>query len=198
MKKKKDIASKKILGIFSIYLIASLFYLTLILFDNSLYSLFKLNISENIQNLIFIFQQDLIFFPAIIIFGLFAISIQKENKKEDNRLKKKKIVSFLLAFVISLLISLILKQLIYKPRPNLFFGGDSFPSGHATGLFSLVPFLNKNSKPLKIIYVVFIAFIFATRFVFGYHYLSDLFFGAIVGYSISFLIKSLFNIKKWK
>lgn len=199
MKKKRTEKKEIGLGFFRVFLfclIIAIIYLVLLFFDDSLYSLFSLDITASLHNFIFFIQEDWIFFPGILILGLFFIFIQKKNinKKE----KKKKMLSFLVAFAFSLLISLILKQLIYKPRPDILFGTDGFPSGHATGLFSLLPFLDKNSKYLNMAYGFFILFIIITRFIFGYHHLSDLFFGAIVGYSISFLTKLVFKIKKWK
>ena len=163
-------------------------YCILLIFDKTIYSFLAIPASENTKNIIFSFQQDLIFFPIIFIFGLICIYFKKEKKK----ITKKKLLAFIFSVCLSLLIAFIFKNLIFKPRPDMLLGFDSFPSGHATLLFTLFPFIKNNSKILKIIYSIFVTLILLSRFLFGYHYLSDLFAGAMLGYSISLLTKYFF------
>lgn len=174
---------QKIILIYGLLLIV---YLLLLTFDKTLYSFFAIQTTELIQNIVFLIQPDLIFFPIIFLFGLSCIYFRKEKKS----IKYKKLIAFVVSVAIALFLAFILKTFIYKPRPDFLLGIDSFPSGHATFLFTLFPFIRENTKSIKIIYAIFAALILLSRFLFGYHYLSDLLIGAIIGYSIGFLTKS--------
>lgn len=173
------------------YGILLMIYLLLLAFDKTLYSFFAIQTTENIRNIIFFIQSDLIFFPIVFIFGLVCIYFKKEKKN----IKNKKLIAFVISVGLSLLLVFIFKTVIYKPRPDLLLGFDGFPSGHATLLFTLFPFIKENPKSLKIIYAIFVSLILLSRFLFGYHYLSDLLIGAIFGYSVSLLTKFILTKK---
>lgn len=184
MSKKKRV-SNKTLKIIMIYLALILIYLILLSFDRQLYSTFAINAPENIRNIIFFIQNDWIMFPIIFLFGLCCIVFRKKSKN----LKKKQAFAFVISVALSMLIALIFKTIINKPRPDFLLGHNSVPSGHATLLFTLFPFMKENHKTIKIIYIALTVLILMSRFVFGYHYLSDLFAGAVLGYSMSLLTK---------
>ena len=57
-------------------------YLVLLAFDKIIYSFFAIQINQNIHNLIFFIQQDLIFFPIVFLFGLACIYFRKEKKSK--------------------------------------------------------------------------------------------------------------------
>lgn len=172
---------------FLIVFIFSIIYILLILFDPAIYSFFAIQTTDLIKNIIFFIQQDLIFFPIVFLFGLICIYFRKEKKS----MKNKKLLAFVISVAVSMLFVFILKTFVYKPRPDILLGVDSFPSGHSTLLFTLFPFIKENPKSLKTIYIIFASLILLSRFLFGYHYLSDLFIGAMWGYSVSFLTKSI-------
>ncbi|MBS3073641.1 phosphatase PAP2 family protein [Candidatus Pacearchaeota archaeon] len=173
---------QKIILIYGLFLV---FYFILLALDKTLYSLFAIQITESIRNIVFSIQQDLIFFPIVFLFGLACIYF----KKGENNKRNKKTIAFIISITISLFIVFILKTFIYKSRPDLLLGFDSFPSGHATILFTLFPFIKENPNLIKISYIIFATLILLSRFLFGYHYLSDLLLGAMIGYSISLLTK---------
>ncbi len=153
-----------------------------------------LALDKQIMNLI-----QLIHTPFLTLFLKIILILQKEPYIEIAILaimfilflkSKKKVLSrFVISFIISSVITLILKHLIGRERP-LTEEKDSFPSGHSTVLFSAIPFLD-NKIIHDIWLIISILFVFA-RVYFGMHYASDIIAGFIVGYGISLIIR------KWK
>lgn len=93
------------------------------------------------------------------------------------------------SLICSIVLSYIIKVLVARPRPIMIDSFDifSFPSTHAMAVFSVLPFINKNTKFPKvfILYALIVAF---SRVYFSYHYLSDVVFGALFGYVIGSII----------
>ena len=106
-------------------------------------------------------------------------------------IKKKNTLPLWSTVGISYLCIHILKLLIQRPRPEILpllqATSFSFPSGHAAVVFAALPFLN---SPYWLIFAVLVSF---SRIYLGVHYLSDVLFGALIGYFIGLLIK-----KKWR
>jgi undecaprenyl-diphosphatase len=92
---------------------------------------------------------------------------------------------------LALFIAIFLKYLIARPRPQLEYlttaGGASFPSIHAAFLFAMVPFINKDFHKSKKIWLTIIIIIAISRLYLGVHYLSDIIFGAAIGYTIGYI-----------
>lgn len=97
------------------------------------------------------------------------------------------------------LVSFIIKNIAQVPRPFVTYPQvvtlinqdtlyDSFPSGHATIFFALATAIYLYSKPAGIIFYVFAFCIAISRVIAGVHYPVDIFFGAIIGTIISFLV----------
>ena len=89
---------------------------------------------------------------------------------------------------ITLLVVFLLKISFIRERPFGVGPSYSFPSGHASAAFSLVPlFISKfkNYKFLIILIAVLIAF---SRIYLGYHYLSDVLAGGLIGYVVGRII----------
>lgn len=121
--------------------------------------------------------------------------------------KKYKTISakILLALILSSSItSLILKNIIKRPRPFLVSenikqlisaSGYSFPSGHTSTSFA-VAFIIYSCFPKKYgIFAIILAILISfSRIYIGVHYLTDIIFGAILGITSSELVRILFNI----
>lgn len=148
-------------------------------------------------------------FVWIIIFLYLIIFEEKKDKQ------------FIIYFVVTLLISGLMivtfKNLVKRPRPlneikNLkleiknYPSDYSFPSGHALSAFAaatILAFFNKKRRKIFYSIAILIAF---SRVYLGYHYVSDIIGGAIMGWFISRvtlvtqtpLLKSKFKMQKAK
>lgn len=169
------------------YIILILFVLFLIslIFDSSIAKLSNFEF-KNILNSTF--QWGL--FVTLVITLLFVLYK-----------KFKKILLLWSSLLLSSLIAWIIKVIVKRPRP--FIGltnivlkeGYSFPSGHATVAFAALPFLEEFPR-FRWVWLVVICIIVLLRVYSGVHYLSDVIFGALLGYSVSSLI--IWLNKKYK
>ncbi len=173
-----------------ISLLLILISVIIIPFDDYLYKNFSITgtdtvIPDFLSAIILFFQEDLLFGILVLLIGV--LIIRYHYKGTDWRNGKKEYTSFFLSFFAVLIFSSLMKILILRPRPELIFGIDSYPSNHSAVLFSLIPFIK--SKKIKFFYILFAVLIMASRFLFGYHFISDLFAGAGIGLMISTLCK---------
>ena len=101
--------------------------------------------------------------------------------------RKKAIVMLVASFLASFVLSFVIKVLIVRPRPNfadypVMHALDySFPSMHAMMAFSLLPVLISSFPRQKIFWIVFAFLVAFSRIYLGFHYLSDVIFGAFCG-----------------
>ncbi len=190
-KEKKSKTSNKSIsknGIIFFVLIA-LFVLALI-FDNSLFVLIQqFRISLNLP-----FNFDFIesYFFYVIIFVLSMVFILLDNKVKN---KKKNIFRYIIGMVMSVIIMLILKYTVSRPRPipsqsNFLVEEKSFPSGHTTFTFSTLSFL-KNW--LGIIWLILSIIVALERVWIGAHFPSDVIAAIILGYFIPILTTKIIN-----
>ena len=122
------------------------------------------------------------------------------------RKNKKPVYLLWLSFVVSIASAFIIKLTVLRPRPAEAFTypfvsitNYSFPSMHAMAVFSLLPLLIKYLPRQKHFWVVFAFLVSFSRIYFGFHFLSDVVFGALFGYFIGiFLLKSHERKKLWK
>ncbi len=134
---------------------------------------------------------DYLFKPAVLIesvlsvFFVIAIITESlffiENKKPSLKL--------FLALIVTSLITIVLKVLIGRERPNYL--SHSFPSGHSGLSFTPIIFL----KRFKIFWIIIACYIAISRIYLNQHYSSDVIAGAIIGYGIGDLIKHFKNEK---
>ncbi len=118
--------------------------------------------------------------------------------------RKAKVTSMLAvtAIALSRLSVQILKHIFNRPRPffvykdiNIFTAirGSSFPSGHATLIFSVATVLSFKYKRISWIFITFAILIGLSRVYMGLHYPSDIISGAVLGISIGMCILYLEN-----
>jgi undecaprenyl-diphosphatase len=117
-------------------------------------------------------------------------------------------VSLLLSLICN---NLIIKRLVARTRPYNVIDGlvplvakpheYSFPSGHAASSFAAAAVIHRHSPKLYGVPVLVLAFLIAlSRLYVGVHYPSDVLFGMISGYALSWLaeiiVKVVTNIVK--
>ena len=111
------------------------------------------------------------------------------------------IPTLLLSFILSFLISNLLKLVFARERPvgmrhftfSLFgitasFPDYAFPSVHAATSFSVLPVLDKEFRKLKIFWIFFSVMVVISRIYLYEHYLSDVVAGMILGYFIGLVV----------
>lgn len=103
------------------------------------------------------------------------------------------------------------KNIIGRARPKFFdqvgpvefqpftFDYDyaSFPSGHATTICALAAALGILWPRARVLLFVAAAWVAATRFLIGSHYLSDALAGAALGFSVPFLLRDRMAARRW-
>ena len=118
---------------------------------------------------------------------------------------KKLAYLILLTFIVSIVLSFIIKLIVLRQRPIEAFAypfvniiNYSFPSMHAMTVFSMLPLLIKNAPKPRFwcIFAILVAF---SRVYFGFHFLSDVVFGALFGHFIGVWLLELYDKGKlWK
>jgi len=142
----------------------------------------------------------------IIFFVLTALFLWNENKQRW-------IIPLWLTLFLSTAISFILKTTIKRPRPfqlgivpiiniirettSYATWNFSFPSFQAMLAFCAIPILSKEFPKLKWAWIIFALLVGFSRIYFGFHFLSDVIAGALIGYLIGTFIVKLENKKRF-
>jgi len=165
-----------------ILLIAVLFLVISFFFDKPIFDFIVLN-GNSLLDMFFGWMSHFgsLFVVMLVVTSLFLW----EEKKKDW------IPILWSSFIISFVLSAILKLLVARLRPYgivpfSFLGAInySFPSSHAAVAFSLLPILNKEFPKLKWFWILFAVFVSYGRIYLGLHYPSDVIAGALIGYII--------------
>jgi undecaprenyl-diphosphatase len=130
------------------------------------------------------------------------------------RKQKKLALLILVSYLSSGLVTQVLKNLIYAPRPRIYFeasqylfhldnfgnsggGSSSFPSGHTTSAFALATVLAVHFRKnyLSIIFFIAAALVGYSRIYLAQHFLADVVTGACIGIVFATLSIILINAK---
>ena len=126
-----------------------------------------------------------LFIPLII-----AASLYFYHRKRNDA-----ILPLWISFAATCVIVYALKFLIERPRPNgllittIFSLQDySFPSAHAALSFAMLAVIDEEFERIKIVWLIIAVLIALSRVYFGFHYFSDICFGALVGYFTGIIV----------
>ena len=176
-----------------IFVIGVLLFLISYSFDAEINLFFK-----NVKFQVFDFVLGLVTnFGVVVLVTLLipSIILYKKNKKIVYLIWLTFIISFVLAFVIKLIV---LRQRPIEaftyPFTNII--NYSFPSMHSMVAFSLLPLLVKYMPRHRYSWIAFAFFVGFSRVFFGFHFLSDVVFGALSGYVIGNYLLELYEKKK--
>jgi len=121
-------------------------------------------------------------------------------------INKKPVIAFAAGTGVAIIVTTLLKYIIGRPRPfetmhipslvNATL--SSFPSGHATALFAILPVVNRNFPKMKVITWTVAILVGVSRIYFNVHYLSDVVAGAMIGYSIGWIFMKIGEHNGWK
>lgn len=137
----------------------------------------------------------------LIILTLLFLAYKKDHKLFYNSL---------IAIIVTLLVTVVLKELVDRPRPYELMsvvsqaGADylpSFPSGHAALAFSLATSVIVGRKLFGVLLMILAAIISLGRVVALVHYPTDIAFGMLVGVFVALFVsryKVQFSIKRKK
>ncbi len=91
----------------------------------------------------------------------------------------------------------ILKNIFKLPRPTVNINDPySFPSGHSSFMFFLVPFAFKINKTIGYFYLLLTIIIAYSRIVLKQHYFIDIIAGGLYSYSLSWIILYYYSCKR--
>lgn len=116
------------------------------------------------------------------------------------------ITEFILTLFTAEIIQVLIKLIVNRPRPfeaaniasSITTNMSSFPSGHTMMFFAMIPIFSKNFPKMKIVLLIVATLVGVSRIYLGVHYLSDVVFGAILGYSIGWIYMRLGEKYAWK
>ncbi len=132
----------------------------------------------------------------IMFFLLTSLFLWNENKRRW-------ILPLWFTLLISSIVGFVLKVVVQRPRPfqlglidlpaiflkDSFYVWDfSFPSGQTILAFCALPILSKEFPKLKWVWLALAILIGASRVYFGFHFLSDVIAGGLIGYLIGAMI----------
>lgn len=138
----------------------------------------------------------------IILILMTTLFLWEEKKREW-------IPTLWLGFALAIVLTIVIKLLIMRERPfdaafwPFFWIKDySFPSMHTAIAFSALPVLDKEYPMFKWAWLIIAVFVGLSRVYLGVHYLSDVLFGAMLGFACGSLFVYIEETKKvfrkWK
>lgn len=117
--------------------------------------------------------------------------------------KRKLVIPLWLGFALSSVIVFSLKLILMWERPfelldlqafkEFAFWNSSFPSWHAAMAFAALPFISKGFPRISVLWIILALVMIFSRIYLGYHFVSDIIAGALIGYFSGFIF-----LKVWK
>lgn len=146
------------------------------------------SLQNPVLNSIFLFITNI--YVVIFLLLIFASIVLYEEKKYEW------IPVLVLSFLFSFFLSYLIKFLVQRQRPDispiLFENSYSFVSAHSAVAFSTIYVLNREFPRIKYFWITSVVLIAFSRIFVGVHFLTDVIFGALLGYYVG---KAIFNIE---
>ncbi len=105
---------------------------------------------------------------------------------------RKEALVFAVVFGLTTAVTLGIKDLFYRPRPNAIGPyqeyDSSFPSIHTTDAFALATTISRYHRRFSLVMFAWAVLIGFSRLYLGVHYLTDVIAGAVIGTAISFVV----------
>ncbi len=105
---------------------------------------------------------------------------------------RKEALVFAVVFGLTTAVTLGIKDLFYRPRPNAIGPyqeyDSSFPSIHTTDAFALATTISRYHRRFSLVMFAWAVLIGFSRLYLGVHYLTDVIAGAVIGTAISFAV----------
>ena len=129
------------------------------------------------------------FMSVIVVIIVMTSILMWEDKK------KEWIPTLWASFAVTFMLTILLKSWVQRPRliGELFYPMTniidySFPSLHVSTVFSSIAILDREFPKFKWFWIFFGLFVAFSRMYLGFHYLTDVVAGAILGFSISYIL----------
>ena len=158
------------------FVILKIALLISLLFDNQILNFILKFRTEQLSTFMISLE---VFSAELLVFAVSLLFFSTKNKR-------KLIIPLVASFATAAIITLGLKHIIARPRPLVDAltspSTFSFPSGHATFIFTPLAFFNKEYPKFKWIWLVIAIVVAFSRVYLGVHYLSDVISGSIIGF----------------
>ena len=148
------------------------------LFDKQIADFFIINNNNAVHNILGVLTYLGEWYIILIIMTLFFLFK-----------RKRKLPIFWIAFLSANIITSVIKFAVARDRPLE--GSLSFPSGHATAAFALLPFMFREGMKIGYAWLLLALLIVFTRLYLSQHFMTDVAAGLLIGYIISEIVLSL-------
>ena len=142
--------------------------------------------NQFLTSLMLLFSNELLLIALFLIVP--SLFLWKNKKDKIMLLFSTFISAYVIVQAIKFLIGRLRPYELFQISPILTETTYSMPSGHATIIFAGIPFIFKNFKKTRSVFLIFAVIVSFSRLYLGVHYLSDVLVGITLGILIGELL----------